>query len=332
MNDMNASHTMQRGRPAVPPATLERAPASAGDLAGLPGQWPAESPADEGAGTARSSVRAHLVVWIGAAVMLGLVCLTRDSYYGMPTVFPVSGFVDRDFAALLSIAGGACFAAALWLLPRDRRTPNPTLARSLAYVAGGFALFEAVSYADVPVLPGTVAWIAPLGLFTIAWLEARGRRRVWFVAVAPIVVVDAYIVQELLYEWRYIYSLLVVNGVVLASFAAVTWLARITGHRWDESTTPRRFGEFGAPYNGAMSGGPSSAVGVPPQNTLAVVGFVLSFFFSVPGIVCGHIALSQIKRTGERGRGLAIAGLVIGYLGLALVIAYVVIIASLLAS
>jgi Domain of unknown function (DUF4190) len=30
------------------------------------------------------------------------------------------------------------------------------------------------------------------------------------------------------------------------------------------------------------------------------------------GIIFGHIALSQIKRTGEVGRGLAISGLVIG--------------------
>jgi len=32
------------------------------------------------------------------------------------------------------------------------------------------------------------------------------------------------------------------------------------------------------------------------------------------GIVLGHISLAQIKRTGEQGRGLAIAGLVIGYI------------------
>lgn len=30
----------------------------------------------------------------------------------------------------------------------------------------------------------------------------------------------------------------------------------------------------------------------------------------------GHIALSQINRTHERGWGLAVAGLVLGYLGL----------------
>ena len=36
---------------------------------------------------------------------------------------------------------------------------------------------------------------------------------------------------------------------------------------------------------------------------------------SLVAIITGHIALSQIKKTGEQGRGLAIAGLIIGYIG-----------------
>lgn len=51
----------------------------------------------------------------------------------------------------------------------------------------------------------------------------------------------------------------------------------------------------------------------PPINTMALVGFILSFFVSIAGIVCGHIALSQIRRTGEPGREFAIAALAIGY-------------------
>ena len=51
-------------------------------------------------------------------------------------------------------------------------------------------------------------------------------------------------------------------------------------------------------------------------NVLSIVGFVLAFVVSLGAVICGHIALSQIKRTGERGRGLAIAALVLGYLGI----------------
>ena len=51
----------------------------------------------------------------------------------------------------------------------------------------------------------------------------------------------------------------------------------------------------------------------PRTNTMAIIGFVLAFVVSVAGIVCSHIALSQIKKTGEGGRGLALAGLILGY-------------------
>jgi uncharacterized membrane protein len=51
-------------------------------------------------------------------------------------------------------------------------------------------------------------------------------------------------------------------------------------------------------------------------NALAIVSFVTAFFFSLAAIVTGHLALGQIKRTGERGRGLALAGLILGYAGI----------------
>jgi hypothetical protein len=34
---------------------------------------------------------------------------------------------------------------------------------------------------------------------------------------------------------------------------------------------------------------------------------------TIPAIVCGHMARSQIKRTGEQGAGLALAGLILGW-------------------
>lgn len=45
------------------------------------------------------------------------------------------------------------------------------------------------------------------------------------------------------------------------------------------------------------------------------------------GIIFGHIALSQIKRTGDDGRGLAIAGLIVSYTTLALIVVVVVVVA-----
>jgi uncharacterized protein YacL len=60
---------------------------------------------------------------------------------------------------------------------------------------------------------------------------------------------------------------------------------------------------------------PYGQAGPAKYNVLAIVSLVSAFFVSLVAIITGHIALSQIKRTGEQGRGLAIAGLVLGYIG-----------------
>ncbi|RAX44290.1 DUF4190 domain-containing protein [Arthrobacter sp. AQ5-06] len=61
-------------------------------------------------------------------------------------------------------------------------------------------------------------------------------------------------------------------------------------------------------------------------NSLAIAALISSFFISLLGIILGHIALNQIKTTGEGGRGLAIAGLVIGYVSIALAIIVLIVI------
>lgn len=66
----------------------------------------------------------------------------------------------------------------------------------------------------------------------------------------------------------------------------------------------------------ALSSRPASPLA--PYSTLAAVALALTFFTVVGGIVCGHVALSRIARTGERGRWLAIAALVLGYGAVAL--------------
>lgn len=60
-----------------------------------------------------------------------------------------------------------------------------------------------------------------------------------------------------------------------------------------------------------------------PTNGLAggslvcsIVGLLMPLML-VPGVVMGHIARDQIRARNQRGDGLAVAGLVVGYLGLA---------------
>ena len=54
-----------------------------------------------------------------------------------------------------------------------------------------------------------------------------------------------------------------------------------------------------------------------PTNTMAIIALIASIVVSLVGVILGHIALSQIKKSGESGRGLAIAALIIGYIGIA---------------
>lgn len=54
---------------------------------------------------------------------------------------------------------------------------------------------------------------------------------------------------------------------------------------------------------------------------LAILGFVLSFFFSLVGLIICAVALKKMKEEGnEELKGLAIAGLVIGIVSLASVV------------
>lgn len=79
--------------------------------------------------------------------------------------------------------------------------------------------------------------------------------------------------------------------------------------------------------------------GQQPVEPLAIVSlvasltFLLGFWFisSILGVVFGHIALHNIKKNNRRGRGMALAGTIIGYvtLGLSVLIIGFVIIASL---
>ena len=57
---------------------------------------------------------------------------------------------------------------------------------------------------------------------------------------------------------------------------------------------------------------------------VSIIGIFTALLGSVAGIVCGHIALNQIKQTKQKGRGLAIAGLIIGYLPFALILIFII--------
>lgn len=55
-------------------------------------------------------------------------------------------------------------------------------------------------------------------------------------------------------------------------------------------------------------------------NTLAIVGFILSFLYTLVGLILSIIAYKQIKDSGEKGKGLAVAGIVISSISVAFVV------------
>ena len=59
-------------------------------------------------------------------------------------------------------------------------------------------------------------------------------------------------------------------------------------------------------------------------NTLAIVALIGAFLLAPVGIICGHLALGQIKKTGEAGHGLALWGTILGYVFTALGLLFIV--------
>src|SRR5215469_6310531 len=84
---------------------------------------------------------------------------------------------------------------------------------------------------------------------------------------------------------------------------------------------------------------PAPAAFLARQSTNQLAGISLAFGIAqvflwgigpIVAIVCGHVARSQIRKSSEQGDGMALAGLVLGYLGLAipmLTVALIVLIA-----
>ena len=68
------------------------------------------------------------------------------------------------------------------------------------------------------------------------------------------------------------------------------------------------------------------AAPVAKTNVLAIVALVagiagltvIPFVSSIVAVVTGHMARKEVRRTGEQGEGLALAGLITGYIGLGL--------------
>ena len=107
-------------------------------------------------------------------------------------------------------------------------------------------------------------------------------------------------------------------------------------------TTPDPgFSPIGPGQAGYSGGQPGYVPGQPawrPTNQLAIASIacaaaqlLVPILTAIPAIILGHIARSQIRRTGENGDGLALAGLIIGYAGAVLGLIGLIVFLSILA-
>ena len=60
-------------------------------------------------------------------------------------------------------------------------------------------------------------------------------------------------------------------------------------------------------------------------NGMAIAALITSFFVSILGIILGFVALNQIKTSGEQGRGLALAGIIIGFVAVGITVLIIII-------
>ncbi len=98
----------------------------------------------------------------------------------------------------------------------------------------------------------------------------------------------------------------------------------VNGGYGGEPAAPSGGDSFGGdPFAGDpfAVGGPGPSASQDPArtshqqetNTLATLSVVFAFVFAPAGVVLGHLALSQIHKTGDRGRDRALVGVTLSY-------------------
>ena len=87
-------------------------------------------------------------------------------------------------------------------------------------------------------------------------------------------------------------------------------------------------GPLGGPVHYPGAGYPPRQIARPATNSMAVAAlacgigeFLTMGLTAIPAIVFGHIARRQMRQSGQRGNGMALAGLALGWAGIGLIIA-----------
>jgi hypothetical protein len=269
-----------------------------------------------------------------AAFVISVFLRAQMDYFGSPPVALVLSAVVCAAGAIVAMPGRA-----------SRRVVGTVLVVAGVLLAGG-----TLGLAPLLVVIGGVAMV-------MAWLIVRQRPVVasWFLLLVPTVEV----LRLLIYEGGG-YNLVAMVGPIgfaiergltgLLGIVGVAWLARAVSPAVDRAKMRRlvRAEEQGVAFRTAqiqqwqlaneransgmqkpaLNGPalyPTYAYSAAPMNVMAVLALIFGLGGGLLGIIFGHIARSQIRRTGERGLGMATAGLVLGYAGLAVIVVLVVV-------
>jgi hypothetical protein len=89
----------------------------------------------------------------------------------------------------------------------------------------------------------------------------------------------------------------------------------------------------GDPFSVGQPGGGATKAPAPTSqqqetNTLATLSLVFAFVFAPAGVILGHVALSQIHETGDRGRDRALVGVTLSYVFITAVVVALVVAAA----
>jgi hypothetical protein len=101
--------------------------------------------------------------------------------------------------------------------------------------------------------------------------------------------------------------------------------------RVERAMTAGTFADLDSVVIDLPGGGPPPPPAPLKTNTLAIISLscgigqlIGGIFAAVPAIICGHLARGQIRQTGETGAGMALTGLILGYVGVALTVILIV--------
>ncbi|MDR0593241.1 MAG: DUF4190 domain-containing protein [Bifidobacteriaceae bacterium] len=276
------------------------APAAAAlSPAAIPGQGADPPPASVGRQIAAAAIGIPVFVaaWYAAALLLTLILDSFDLFFVKVPLAGIPGWA----------AGGAVGRAAMGLRVRVHTTTRRPGARYLlrlalaALPAAVLALGPIYFLLDLDMVLILVAPIPLLVLVVAVITLAAGRppKRSWYDKVSGTWVVD------------------------LRAPKRQARQAELDARRAQAIAAQMRLaGQYAGPYD---PHGPAGIIMVPAEprtNPLAIFSLVTGIIGgSVLSIIFGHIARSQIRRTGDNGAGMALAGLILGYIWLALSIA-----------